>query len=252
MMKVSIIGIAASFALCGCASEEVKQLQMRDAAGTTRTVEFPGGTMGIASSGQASVLAQLFVDSHNMSMNELSEIKSGTRKIEESLQKLNGTTRDILATSKNNAEMAQKSLHLLEQLVKKQGTGEITLFFQSGSDELKPGTLEHERAVNFADFLSRESRGRKILFISIGSASAFGNKKVNEKHAMKRSSAPLELMDKYLVNVPHEFFKVYGTGDVYSPKNATMKEHQRYQHARVIAFYETDQIPPLPSELKAN
>lgn len=246
------MGIIASLALCGCASEEVKQLHMRDSAGTTKTVEFPVGTMGIASSGQASVLAQLFVDSHNMSMNELSEIKGGTRKIEESLQKLNGTTREILATSKNNAEIAQKSLHLLEQLVKKQGTGEITLFFQSGSDEIKQGTLEYERAVNFADFLSRESRGRKILFISIGSSSAFGNKKVNEKHAMKRSSAPLDIIDKYLVNIPHEFFKVYGTGDIYSPKNATMKEHQRYQHARIIAFYETDQIPTLPNELKAD
>lgn len=34
----------------------------------------------------------------------------------------------------------------------------------------------------------------------------------------------------------------------YSPKNVPMKEHERYQHTRLIAVYETEQIPNLPAE----
>jgi hypothetical protein len=144
--------------------------------------------------------------------------------------------------------MAQKSLNILEQLSKRQGTGEITIFFPVGVSEIKMGSLEYQRLVHFTDFLSRESGGRKVLFISKGSASAFGSKKINRILAKKRSETPIEIIDQYLVNIPHQFFKVYGTGDVYSPKKVTMKEHQRYQHARIIAFYETDAIPALPEE----
>lgn len=38
---------------------------------------------------------------------------------------------------------------------------------------------------------------------------------------------PLDIMDKYLGNVPHAFHKVFGNGDVNSPKDVKMKEHQR-------------------------
>ncbi|MDI6890798.1 MAG: hypothetical protein QMC83_07675 [Thermodesulfovibrionales bacterium] len=256
------VGILLIFFVIGCAGE-VKQLQMKDTAGATKTVEFPKGTItGAASKGQASTLAQIFVDSHNMAMGELAEIKTNTRRsleneeaikqatqrIEAGIQKLDESNRKILETSKGNLDTAQKALLTLEQLSKKQGTGEITIFFPVGSSQIKKGTLEYKRLVNFADFLSRESKGRKILLISIGSASAFGDKKLNQKLAKNRSESPMEIIDKYLVNIPHEFFKVYGTGDVYSPKNVKMKEHQRYQHARIIAFYETDQIPVLPEE----
>ena len=35
---------------------------------------------------------------------------------------------------------------------------------------------------------------------------------------------------------------------MYSPKKATRKEHLRYQHNRLIAVYETDQVPAVPEE----
>jgi hypothetical protein len=98
------------------------------------------------------------------------------------------------------------------------------------------------------DYLSRESRGRKVLFVNIGSASATGNQRVNRKLAQARSEFPRQAIDKYLVNVPHEYYKVYGVGDLYSPKNASGKEHLRYQNNRLIAVYETDQIPAVPEE----
>jgi hypothetical protein len=102
--------------------------------------------------------------------------------------------------------------------------------------------MEHDRLVRFADFLARESRGRKVILLSIGSASAYGNQKVNMDLAKKRSEVPLDIMDKYLVNVPHEFHKVFGNGDLNSPRDVKMKEHQRYQHTRVIAVFDKEQV----------
>ena len=255
-MKSLLSGIFfAAVLVAGCGGE-VKQLQMKDTAGAARTVEFPKGTItGAASKEQAGTLAQIFVDSHNMAMEELAAIKGNgenmkrsTQRIEEAVQRLEESSRKTLEASRSNLETAQKSLEMIEQLSKRQGTGEMTVFFPVGSGIIGKDSPEYRRIVSFADYLSRESRGRKVLFISIGSASAFGDRRLNERLAKKRSGAPVEVLDKYLVNIPHEVFKVYGTGDVYSPKKVSMKEHQRYQHARVIAFYETDQIPSLPEE----
>lgn len=168
----------------------------------------------------APVTVKRFVDSHNAVMRELSEIK---------------------AISKETLETAQRSLALLEEMSRRHGTGEITVFFPVASSMLS--AAEKDRLVRFADFLSREARGRKIIFVSIGSASAFGDQRVNLKLAEKRSVTPTDVMDKYLVNIPHEFQNVYGTGDLYSPKNVKMKEHERYQHVRVIAVFDAQQLP---------
>ncbi len=254
-MKNLLLGILAVFLVAGCGGE-IKQLQMKDSAGAVKTVDFPKGTItGAASKEQASTLAQIFVESHNMAMDELAGIKGdgetirkSAQRIEEAIQRLEEASRKTLEASRSNLETAQKSLSMIEQLSKRQGTGEITLFFPAGVSTVRKDSHEYKRAVDFADFLARESRGRKVLFISVGSASAFGDRKLNQKLAKKRSETSAEILEKYLVNVPHEFFKVYGTGDTYSPRNVTMKEHQRYQHARVIAFFESDQIPSLPVE----
>jgi len=45
--------------------------------------------------------------------------------------------------------------------------------------------------------------------------------------------------------VPHQFFKVYGLGDMYSPKNVSLREDEAYQNVRIIAVYDTNQIPAL-------
>lgn len=253
-MRRILFGSIVIIFILGCAGE-VKELQMRDSSiskdvgSGMKTGIFPNGTVfGGASKEQASALAQIFVDSHNMAMKELEEIKDVSKKSREDLEIIKKSTQKIEETTQKNLETAQMALKMLEQLSKRQGTGEITLFFPVGSSVLSKGSLEYERLVNFVDYLSRESKGRKVLLISIGSASAFGDKKINHKLAKKRSEVPIEVVDKYLVNVPHEFFRVYSTGDFYSPKNVTMKKHQRYQHARIVAFYETDQIPSLPEE----
>jgi outer membrane protein OmpA-like peptidoglycan-associated protein len=129
---------------------------------------------------------------------------------------------------------------MLEHLSQQQGTGEITLFFPTGLAALPSSGLQYQRLINFVDYLSR-----KVLFVLIGSASATGSMSVNQKLSRERSEAPEPIIDQYLVNVPHQFFKVYGLGDMYSPKHASLQEDQRYQNVRIIAVYDTNQIPAL-------
>jgi hypothetical protein len=252
------------FFIWGCAGEP-RMLPMRDTsldpAGPEKgmqTVEFPKGTWtGTASTEQAGVLAQTFVNSHNMAMREFDRVKDNQEKIKgsvqdlkESAQRLEDSNQKILSSAQRNQDTAEKSLMRIEKISREQGSGEITLFYPTGSARIAESSREHGRLVQFVDYLSRESRGRKVLFVNIGSASATGNKKVNMKLAKARSEFPLQVIDKYLVNVPHEFYKVYGVGDLYSPKGISRKEHHRYQNNRLIAVYETDQVPTLPEETK--
>jgi hypothetical protein len=267
-LVAAVIGGMTLF-LFGCGGE-VKSLQMRDAQQTVsqdkpvmKTVEFPKGTWtGAASAPQAVTLAQMFVESHNMAAAEFAKLKESQETLQkgqeaikntqqaltESAKRLEETNQKILETAQRHQENAQKTLIKIEELSKKQGTGEITLFYGTGKTRLPEKSLEYERLIRFADFLARESKGRKIVFISIGSASAFGPAKVNLKLAQKRADFPKTVLDKYLIHTPHTYFKVYGIGDLYSPKKVTFKEHERYQHTRLIALFENDPLPELPAE----
>jgi hypothetical protein len=261
-MKRFVLLFLPLLVIWGCAGDP-KMLPMRDTgldpAGAEKgmkTVEFPKGTWtGTASTEQAGTLAQVFVNSHNMAMREFDQVKDNQEKMKGSLQnlkdsaqRLEETNQKLLVLAQKNQDSAEKSLLRIEKLSKDQGSGEITLFYPTGSGKIAEGSREHGRLVQFVDYLSRESRGRKVLFINIGSASATGQKRTNMKLAKARSEFPLQVIDKYLVNVPHEYYKVYGVGDQYSPPKATHKEHLRYQHNRLIAVYETDQVPAVPEE----
>lgn len=265
------VGMIMLFFLFGCGGK-VKQLQIRDTGISPsepskgmKVVEFPKGTRtGGASKEQASTLAQIFMNSHNMAMEEFSKLldsqesikaaqevlKGSTLRLDETTQQLKETNRQILEMAQQHQKKAQTTLQKIEDLSRNQGAGEITLFYSVGVSKLKVNSVDYDRLVRFIDFLSRESKGRKILFVSLGSASAFGPQKVNRKLAKERAEFPQGLIDKYLVNTPHEYYKVYGTGDLYSPKGISKKEHERYQHTRLIALYDIDQIPKLPDEPK--
>src|SRR5215469_6080179 len=45
---------------------------------------------------------------------------------------------------------------------------------------LPQGSLQYQRLINFVDYLSRMSRGHKILFVMIGSASTTGSMSGNQ------------------------------------------------------------------------
>ena len=230
-----INGVIFAVLVAGCAGQP-QTYQMQQSDGGSQAVTFPNGTtFGGASRQQASSLAQLMVDSNNNNMKDYEALQDVT-----DLSKLQRRTR-----SSKNLQTSQHALQIIEHLSQSQGTGEITLFFATGSATLPTSGLQYDRLINFVDYLSRMSRGRKVLFVMIGSASATGNMSVNQKLSQERAQAPEPAIDQYLVNVPHQFFKVHGIGDVYSPKNVNWTAEQRYQNVRIIAVYETTQIPAL-------
>lgn len=188
-----------------------------------------------APSPDANVAVRQFVSAHAEVMGGITDIKTANRGMQADI----GV---IKTTSAKSLETAQSSLKIIEEMASQQGTGELSVFFPNGSANLAKGSMEHDRLVRFADFLARESRGRKVILLSIGSASSYGNTKVNTDLARKRAEEPLDIMDKYLVNVPHEFHKVFGNGDLNSPQGVKMKEHQRYQHTRVIAVFDKERV----------
>jgi outer membrane protein OmpA-like peptidoglycan-associated protein len=221
-----ILGLVVAGVRAGCAGQ-TEQLSMQSPAGQPpQSVTFPNGTtFGGASGRQASELAQIIVDSNN-NMRDYQQLQG---------------------TESKNLQTSQQALAMLEQLSNEQGTGQITLFFPTGSAELRQGSEQGERLIRFRDYISRDSRGREVLFVLIGSASATGSMQTNERLSRERSQAPEPIIDQYLVNVPHTYFKVYGLGDMLSPKGATLTVDQRYQNVRIIAIYQTDQVPVLPA-----
>ena len=225
---LSVIVAVATLILAGCAQPPPQQFVMqRSDEQKPQTITFPNGTVfGGASGSQASTLAQLVVDSNNNNMKDYEQLQG---------------------TASKNLQTSQQALQMLEHLSNQQGTGQITLFFPTGSAALPASGLQYQRLINFLDYLSRSSRGRKILLVMIGSASATGSMSINEKLSRERSQAPEPIINQYLVNVPHQFYKVYGLGDLYAPKNVSLREDLDYQNVRIIAVYDTNQIPALQS-----
>jgi outer membrane protein OmpA-like peptidoglycan-associated protein len=246
-IRGAIFGVVVAVGFAGCAGQQ-QTYYMDQSDGRSQAVTFPNGTVfGGASNRQASSLAQMVADSNNNNMKEYEELQATASRNQQTTQEALQMLSQQQATSSKNLQTSQQALGMLEQLSQQQGTGEITLFFATGSATLPTSGLQYDRLINFLDFLSRESRGRKVLFVMIGSASAIGNMSVNQRLSRERAEAPETVINQYLVNVPHEFFKVHGLGDTYSPKNVTLQEDQRYQSVRIIAVYETDQIPRLQS-----
>jgi len=222
-----ILALVMTAILSGCMGQPQQFSMMQGGDQAPQMITFPNGTIfGGASGNQASTLAQIMVEANNNNMRDYAELQG---------------------TASKNLQTSQQALGILEQLSQQQGTGEITLFFPTGSAALPSSGLQYDRLVNFLDYISRNSRGREVIFVMIGSASATGSLSINEKLSRERSQAPEPIIDQYLVNVPHRYYRIYGLGDIYSPKNVTLQEDQRYQNVRIIAVYQTDQIPGLPS-----
>ena len=73
-------------------------------------------------------------------------------------------------------------------------------------------------------------------------AGTIQNAELNKKLSTERSEATMPMINQYLVNVPHKFYKVTGVGDMYAPKNASLQVENRYQSACVIATYGTSDL----------
>ncbi len=226
-LAIGLFGLLGAALLGGCATQP-ESFGMQQPGGPPQTVTAPKSTFtGAASGAQADALAQMVVDNNNNTMKQFDAE--------------NGRLDKLQAVENKDYQTAQQALAQLEQMSNQQGTGQITLFFKTGSTEIDQFQLQ--RLVNFLDYLARDSRGRTVILVSIGSASAVGNPQLNKKLSMERSEAPLPIINQYLVNVPHKFYKVTGIGDMYAPKNASLQVDERYQSVRVIAVYNTSNIP---------
>jgi len=189
-------------------------------------IGMPEGTFwGHASEAQARKLATLLCRHHDSAMEQLAQL-NGAREAP-------ATKRLIL----ENLAVAERILGLFEKTAKRQGSGEMTLFYETGADTFAETSLQHRRLVRFLDYLARESQGRALLFISIGRASTPGSKKENLALSARRAHFPRRFIEHYLVNTPHGFYEIYGTGEGQSPESDSRDIHRRHQHTRLIAFY---------------
>ncbi|MFO0911330.1 MAG: hypothetical protein U0795_00100 [Pirellulales bacterium] len=220
-MRTAVLVIAAATAgmLVGCAGKpQTYSLEGGE------SVTMPKGTLtGAASAADANALAKEVADTNNNAMQQFGKVEN---------------------MQNQELQNSQAALAKLEQLSEQQGSGQITLFFKEGSTKLDKE--QEGRLIRFLDYLSREARGRKVILVSVGSASAIGSASVNQKLSMERSQAPLATIDQYLVNIPHQYYKVSAVGDMYAPKGASMQVEQRYQNVRLIAAYDKSQLGNVP------
>lgn len=201
--------------ITGCTNNETHLLLSPD-----ETIVFPNGTIfGGASEQQATALAKIIVKAQQGAWQ-----------------------------TPPQKETAKQALALLEKMSKLQGSGEITLFFKPNSARLKENSMEYSRLINFLDYLIRESHGRKILLVSVGSSSGHKEDLNNVELSLTRSRAPLDTIEKYLVNTPHKIYEAYGVTDrkIDTEKNLMPKQKAMYRHTRIIAAFEEADLPLLP------
>ena len=128
---LGIVGLAVAAALAGCAGQTEQLTMQQPQQGTQpqppQMVTFPNGTIfGGASGRQASELAQIVVDSNNNNMRDYQQLQG---------------------TESKNLQASQQALAMIENLSNQQGTGQITLFFPTGSAELSQRSEQGERLI---------------------------------------------------------------------------------------------------------
>jgi formylglycine-generating enzyme required for sulfatase activity/outer membrane protein OmpA-like peptidoglycan-associated protein len=144
----------------------------------------------------------------------------------------------LIRSYNHHMDASKESYQILQEIAENQGTGDITLFFPTDSAIIPENDLQYHRLIRYLDSLERNNRGRKLVFVIMGSASTTGEKNHNLVLSKARAHAPIPIIAHYLVNVPHSFHKVYGTGDTHSPQNAPDDINMRYQFVRIMALYE--------------
>ncbi len=200
-------------------------------------------------------LADLLVDALNKSRDEREQKEKALQKEQ---------NEKVIKESDQEEATINQALQSFINISKKQGAGEITLFFNKGVDSLEYSYTERDRLIAFLDYLARESHGRKIQLLSIGSASSVdlpSNKyqvySVKEKKpaskksasnkiqlSVARARAPLPIIEKYLLNIPHQTYDAYGIGEHKDSQKST--DPEKYQYVRIIAAFEKADLPLLP------
>jgi hypothetical protein len=129
---------------------------------------------------------------------------------------------------------------LLES-ARRQGSGEITLFFPWEMAILMPE--QQQRLVAFLDRLAFEARGRPLLLVSVGVAPDWGGKSWQKTLSEQRANAVRPWVARLLVNTPHRWLSHYGVGDGGVEKAAGF-----WRQVRLIAVYDEAFLPELLPE----
>jgi formylglycine-generating enzyme required for sulfatase activity len=153
-------------------------------------------------------------------------------------------SQDLIRSYNQNMNASKDSYQILQEIAEKQGTGDITIFFPTNSAVIPENDLQYTRLIRYLDSLEKNNQGKKLVFVIMGSASATGEENHNMSLSMSRANAPIPIMDHYLINVPHSYHKVYGTGEENSPKEVPADINKRYQFVRIMALYEN-----IPSQM---
>lgn len=222
------LALGAAVAVLASCGGQPQTYVMQTPAAPPETVTVPKGTaLGGASAGEATALAQMVADSNNNVMT--------------AYDRVNGQMNNLQASENKDLQTSEQALAKLEQLSNQQGSGQITLFYAEGSAALN--AEQNQRLVGFLDYISRDAHGRKVIIVTIGSASAVGNPAFNRKLSLERGQAPVPVIEQYLVNIPHQVFKVSGVGAMYAPKRASAQVDARYQSVQIIAAYDKAELP---------
>ena len=218
-----VLSAAVAVAILASCGGQPTTYGMQSPSGAPESVTMPKGTMtGAASTGDATALATMIQDSNNNVMT--------------AYDRVNGKMDSLQASENKDLQTSQQALAQLQKLSNDQGSGQITLFFGEGSSAIDPA--QTQRLIGFLDYISRDAHGRKVILVSLGSASSVGNPALNKKLSIERGQAPIPVINQYLVNIPHQVFKVSGVGDMYAPKTANAQVDARYQSVQIIAAYD--------------
>lgn len=143
-------------------------------------------------------------------------------------------------------EESQRMLKILLRASRKKAVesmDEITLFFDKGASSL--GYNGPNRLIGFIDHMVRKSEGRKIFFVCIGHSSEIRGKKNDIVLAIDRAKAPVRVIEKYLVNVPHEIVSTFA---VEPRAKITVGNADKYQNVQVVAGFTREKLPMLPKK----
>src|SRR5947208_2402921 len=219
LIALSTAAVTAMLASCG---GQPTTYDMQRPGGTSETATVPKGTMtGAASVGDATALATMIQDSNNNVM--------------AAYDRVNGKMDNLQVSENKDLQTSEQALIKLQQLSNQQGSGQITLFFAEGSSTLNGE--QSQRLIGFLDYISRDAHGRKVILVTVGSASSVGNPAFNKKLSVERGQAAVPVINQYLVNIPHQIFKISGVGEMYAPKRASAQVDARYQSDQIMAAY---------------
>ncbi len=194
--------------------------------GANRAVHLPDGT-GISNISDMSVLelANLMADSCDRAMAMLKE------------QGRQGLSRMSRESYMAQMKTARKIFGLIQKRSQAIGPGYITVQFPKGTGQLFSNSFELERLKVFLRYISKDSHGRKVDFILVGTEplQISGSKIGVGILAKKRVESIVQIINRNLANIPHRFCKAYCNGDILDLTND--KEGEPSHNVYVVAVY---------------